>query len=418
MNKNNNKLFTNARLMDPVSGLDELGSLLVEDGEIAAIGNSVKAPENIEKIDCGGNILCPGFIDMRAHAVDPVAAPAGGITTVILQPDQNTMIETDAVVERIRRRAVDGKSSRVYPMGAATQGMAGLQIAEIGQMQQSGAVGFTDCRKAVASAQVMRRLMEYTSHFGALIVQYPEETSLAANGVAHEGETATRLGLSGIPAAAEAIQIDRDARLAEMTNSRIHFALISTAEGVESVRNAKKRGIKVTCSTAPHYLMLNDNAIEGYRTFAKVMPPLREEKDRLALIAGIADGTIDTLVSDHDPKDEDVKRLPFAQAAYGIIGFDTLLPLALAPVHAGKVDLMIMLRALTSAPASLLGLDTGNLAQGSPADIVIIDLNKPWRIDVNAVRSVAKNTPFDTLPVQGQICRTYVEGESLYERDK
>ncbi len=408
-------LFTNARIIDPGSDYDQMGSLLVEDSYITGYGTALDAPAGSEIIDCDGRIICPGFIDMRAHAVDPVAAPAGGITTVILQPDQNTMIDNDAVVERIRRRAEDGNSSRVYPMGTATLGMQGKQIAEIGQMQQSGAVAFTDCHKAVADAQVMRRLLEYSGYFGALIVQYAEEANLAGGGVAHEGETATRLGLSGIPAAAEAIQIERDSRLADLTNSRIHFSIISSREGVEAVRAAKSRGAKVTCSTAPHYLMLNDNALEGYRTFAKLMPPLRSESDRLALIAGVADGTIDTLVSDHDPKSADVKRLPFAQAAHGIVGFETLLALALAPVHANKVDLMTMLRTLTSAPARLLGLPTGTLKEGAPADLVVFDADKPWRIDVDALLSSAKNTPFDTLPVQGQVWRTLVNGRTVFE---
>jgi len=409
--------FTNARIINPASDYDKKGSLAIVDGKIALYGDDIKAPKDAETIDCGGKILCPGLIDMRAHAVDSIAAAAGGITTVVLQPDQNTMIDTDAVVERIRRRAEDGSSSRVYPMGTATQRMEGQQIAEIGQMQQSGAVAFTDCRKAVSNAQVMRRLLEYATYFNALVVQYPEEPCLAGEGVAHEGETATRLGLIGIPAAAEAIQIERDARLAELTGSRIHFSMISSKEGVDAVRAAKKRGAKVTCSTAPHYLMLNDNALEGYRTFAKVMPPLREESDRLALVDGVADGTIDTLVSDHDPKSEDVKRLPFGQAAHGIVGFETLLALALAPVHAGKVEMMTVLEALTSTPASLLGLDTGTLAEGSPADIVIFDPDKPWRIGADALRSSAKNTPFDSLPVQGQVWRTIVGGDLLFKED-
>jgi len=410
-----NTLYKNARIIDPATGYDKKGALLSNGSKIVGYGETIDAPKGATIIDCDGRVLCPGFIDMRAHAVDPVAAPAGGITTVILQPDQNTMIENDAVVERIRRRSIDGGSSRVYPMGAATQRMNGEQIAEIGQMQQSGAVGFTDCRKAVSNAQVMRRLLEYAGYFGALIVQYPEEANLAANGVAHEGETATRLGLAGIPSAAEAIQIERDTRLAEMTDSRIHFSMISSQEGVAVVRAAKKRGVKVTCSTAPHYLVLNDNALEGYRTFAKVLPPLREESDRLALIEAIADGTIDTIVSDHDPKSADVKRLPFAQAAHGIVGFETLLPIALAPVHAGKVTLMALLRTLTSTPATLLGLNSGTLEAGAPADLVIFDPDKPWRIDVEALHSSAKNTPFDTLPVQGQVWRTIVNGETLFE---
>jgi len=410
-------LFSNARIMDPATGYDNPGALHVNDGKIVNFGENLETPEGTIVIDCGGRILSPGFVDMRAHAVDPIAAPAGGITTVILQPDQNTMIETDAVVERIRRRAADGGASRVYPMGAATQGMDGVQIAEIGQMQQSGAVAFTDCRKAVSNAQVMRRLLEYASYFNALIVQYPEEPALAASGVANEGETATRLGLAGIPAAAEAIQIERDARLAELVGSRIHFALISSREGVEAVRAAKKRGAKVTCSTAPHYLVLNDNALEGYRTFAKVMPPLRGESDRLALIEGLSDGTIDTLVSDHDPKSADVKRLPFAQAAHGIVGFETLLPLSLTPVHAGKVDLMTVLRALTATPAALLGLSTGTLECGAPADLTIFDADKPWRIDVEMLHSSTKNTPFDSLPIQGQVWQTVVGGDILFERN-
>lgn len=408
-------LYKNARLIDPNSGMDQMGDLLVKDGKIAALGANIDAPADAATIDCKGRILCPGLIDMRAHAVDPVAAPAGGITTVILQPDQNTMIDTDAVVERIRRRAADGGSSRVYPMGAATKGMEGAQIAEIGQMQQSGAVAFTDCRKAVANAQVMRRLLEYASYFDALTVQYPEEPNLAANGVAHEGETATRLGLAGIPAAAEAIQIERDARLAQMTGSRIHFSLISSREAVNAIRAAKERGAKVTCSTAAHYLMLNDNALEGYRTFAKVMPPFREESDRLALIEGLADGTIDTLVSDHDPRSEDVKRLPFGQAAHGIVGFETLLALALSQVQAGKVDMITMLKALTSTPAMLLGLETGTLEEGTPADLLVFDPDKPWRINADELHSSAKNTPFDSLPVQGQVWRTIVAGETVFE---
>ncbi|WP_262690500.1 dihydroorotase [Kordiimonas aestuarii] len=406
--------YINARLIDPKTGYDGKG-ILVTDGEnIAAFGPDAVAPANATVVDCGGRILCPGFIDMRAHRVDAESALKGGITTVILQPDQTTVIDTDAVVERIRRRSEDSETVNVFPMGTATRGMQGSQIAEIGQMQQSGAVGFTDCRTPVSDSQVMRRLLEYSGYFGALIVQFAEDKSLANGAVAHEGEIATRLGLTGVPAAAEVIQIERDARLAELTGARIHFALISSRDGVEAIKLAKKRGIKVTCSTAPHYLHLNDNALEGYRTFAKVRPPLRSEQDRLALIAGMADGTIDTLVSDHDPKSADVKRLPFGQAAEGLVGFETMLPLALAHVHAGKVELMTLLRSLTSKPADLLGLPSGSLEVGAPADLVIFDPDKPWRIVQDDLLSSAKNMPFDTLPVQGQVWQTVVAGKSLY----
>jgi len=408
--------YTNARIIDPAANHDTIGTLIVSGNLIEGYGADIDTSDVSETINCGGKILCPGFIDMRAHAVDAESALAGGITTIILQPDQTTTIETDAVVERIRHRSVDSQIVSVYPMGTATQGMKGQQIAEIGQMQQSGAVGFTDCNHAVADAQVMRRLLEYANHFDALIVQYAENAELGADAVAHEGEIATRLGLASVPSAAEAMQIDRDARLAELTGARLHFALISSKDGIDAVRAAKARGAKVTCSTAPHYLHLNDNAVEGYRTFAKVRPPLRSEEDRLALIEAVADGTIDTLVSDHSPKSVDVKRLPFAQAASGIVGFETLLALSLAPVHAGKISLMTMLKALTVNPAKLLGLPTGTLAPGSFADFVVFDPNKPWRIDADAFISSAKNTPFDTLPVQGQVLRTVADGVSVYER--
>ncbi len=408
-------LYTNARLIDPATELDTKGSLLVEDGLIKTIGADVAAPEGAEIVDCKSRVLCPGLIDMRAHRVDQESALAGGITTVILQPDQTTMIDTDPVVERIRRRSQETHSVQVYPMGAATTGMKGAQLAEIGQMQESGAVAFTDCRHAVADSQVMRRLLEYSRYFDALVVQFAQDTSLANGAYANEGEIATRLGLPGIPAAAEAMQIERDVRLAELTGAPIHFALISSREGVEAIRAAKKKGLKVSCSTAPHYLNLNENALEGYRTFARVSPPLRTEEDRLALIDAVADGTIDSIVSDHDPQSEDMKRLPVDQAAPGVVGFETLLPLTLTVVHSGKVSLLTALKALTSTPATLLKLESGKLAEGAPADLTIFDPDKPWRIDKYNFLSSARNTLFDTLPVQGKVWRTIVGGETLYQ---
>lgn len=408
-------LLKNARLIYPATERDENGSLLIEHGRIVGVGDVPNS--NVDQtIDCKGNIVCPGFIDMRTHAVDVEAAIAGGITTVALQPDQNTTIDQDAVVERICRRSHESGTLNVVPMGAATQGMAGRQIAEIGQMQSSGAVAFTDCNHAVSNATVMRRLLEYAGHFGALVVQYAEEASLGSDAVAHEGEIATRLGLASVPGAAEAMQIERDCRLLTLTGGRLHFALVSSVEGVEAIRAAKSAGLNVSCSTAPHYLHLNDNALEGYRTFAKVRPPLRGEADRLALVKAVADGTVDTIVSDHCPRSEDHKRLPFAQAASGIVGFETLLPLLMAQVHAGHIDLMTAIRSITSAPANLLGLSAGALEVGAPADITIFDPDKPWRVTESNLRSVAKNTPFDTLPVQGQVQHTIVGGQVVFEK--
>lgn len=409
--------FSNARLIDPATNMDTIGTLLTENERITAVGANITTPAGAEVIDCKGKVLCPGLIDMRVHAVDVDAALAGGVTTVILQPDQTTIIDSDPVVERIRGRSKDSTAFSVYPMGAATHALKGQQLAELGQMQQSGAVAFTDCRKPVSDSQIMRRLLEYAGYFNALVVQFPEDTSLAGNGIAHEGEVASRLGLAAIPAAAEAIQIERDVRLAELTGARIHFSLLSSRDGVEAVRAAKKRGARVTCSTAPHYLHLNENAVEGYRTFARVSPPLRAEEDRLALIEALADGTIDTLVSDHDPRSADVKRLPFGQAAPGVVGLETLLALSLSTFHSGKVDLVTLLRSLTEAPAVLLGLDTGRLEVGRYADLAIFDLEKPWVVDAEKLSSSAKNTPFDTLPVQGQVWRTIVGGKTLFTRE-
>ncbi|WP_374764972.1 dihydroorotase [Yunchengibacter salinarum] len=407
--------YVNARLMDPLSGRDETGALLVNGPEIAALGADAGIPENAARVDCRGKVLAPGFIDMRAHRVEWEAAAAGGITTIVLQPDQTTIIDADAAVERIRSRAAARSTIRVYPMGAATKGLKGREIAEIGQMQASGAVAFTDCRQPVADARVMRRLLEYASFFDALVVQFPQEPSLAEGGSVHEGEIATRLGLAGIPVAAEVIQIERDARLALLTGARLHFALVSSREGLEAVRRARAAGARVTCSVAPHYLHLNANAVEGFKTFARVSPPLREESDRRALIAGLADGTIDTLVSDHDPQSEDSKRLPFEQAAFGVLSFETMLPLALGAVHAGHLDLMRLLDSLTAAPARLLGLPGGHLAPGAPADLVLFDPDKPWRVDRFNMRAGTRNTPFDTLPVQGRVLRTVVNGATVFD---
>ncbi len=410
--------FINARIIDPATGMNELGDVFVKDGKIVDLGAGKNMMADANVIDCGGRILCPGFIDMRAHAVDTEAAAAGGITTVILQPDQKTTLDNDAAIERIIKRSHDHGGIRVYPMGAATKRLEGEEIAEIGQMQASGAVAFTDCRQSIDNAQVMRRLMEYAKYFNAPIIQFAEEQSLAKDGFAHEGEIATRLGLNPIPAAAEAIQIERDIRLAELTGAKLHIALVSTKEGVQIIRRAKQRkSLQLTCSVSPHHLYLNDNALEGYRTFAKVSPPLRGEQDRLALIKGLSDGVIDTVVSDHDPRSEDVKRLPLAQAAVGVAGFETMLPILLTLVHSGQLDMISAIRTLTEAPAKILDLNSGTIAKGSAADITIFDPDKPWRIDNSKLKSSAKNTPFDTLPTQGKVWKTIVAGETVYSAE-
>ncbi len=410
--------FTNARVIDPANGIDDNGSVTLTNGVISEVSlQPDTAVSSANTVDCGGQVLCPGFIDMRAHKVDWQAAAAGGITTVILQPDQTTPIDNDAAVERIRARAASSATVNVYPMGAATKGFNGREISEIGQMHQSGAVAFTDCFKPVADAQVMRRLLEYSQYFQALIVQFPQELSLSAGGVAHEGEIATRLGLTSIPVEAEAMQIERDVRLSMMTGTPIHFALISSRMGVEAIRRAKADGAQITAATAPHYLMLNENALEGYRTFAKVSPPLRSEEDRLALIGAVVDGTIDVITSDHSPVSADKKRLPFAQADNGIAGAETMLALALTLLHTRKMSLMDILTCFTHKPAKLLGLKGGTLDVGHDADITIFNPEKPWRVNADDMLANARNTPFDTLPVQGKVWRTYVAGRCVFQGD-
>lgn len=409
------KAWKNARLIDPAAGSDERGALLTSGDRIVGTVTNGEIPVGAETTDCRGKILMPGLVDMRSHQVDRAAALAGGVTTLILQPNQTNIIDTDAPVERIRTRSDKAGGVVVHPMGAATKGMQGKEIAELGQMLESGAVAFTDCERPVSNAQVMRRLMTYAKNFDALIVQFAQDLDLAGNGYAHEGEVSDRLGLAGIPVAAEVIQIERDARLAELTGARLHIPLVSSRDGVLAIKAAKDRGIKITCGTAPHYLHLNENTLEGYRTFGKVSPPLRSEEDRVALIEGVADGTIDIICSDHKGCSEDTKRLPMAQAEAGIASLETMLSLVLSLVHSKKIDMMAAMQAMTSTPASILGLDCGSLAKGARADLIILDPGTPWAIHESVLQGKYKNTPFETIPVQGRVYETIVGGKSLYK---
>ncbi len=307
--------------------------------------------------------------------------------------------------------------SKVYPYGAVTKGLKGHEIAELGLLAESGAVAFTDGFYAVANAQVMRRAMMYARTFDLLICQHPEEPSLATGGAMNAGETATRLGLSGIPRQAEIIMIERDIRLVELTGCRLHIAHISTAESVETIRQAKARGLPVTCDTAPPYFALNEVAIGDYRTFAKLSPPLRAESDRRAIVDGIKDGTIDCIASDHTPQDEESKRLPFAAAAMGGVGLETLLSVTLELYHNGHISVLDALRFVTSAPADLMKLRAGKLAQGRPADLVIFNLDQGWKVDADKLLSKSKNTPFDGRLMQGTVSRTVIDGRTVFVAD-
>ncbi|MAO90288.1 MAG: dihydroorotase [Rhodospirillaceae bacterium] len=424
--------YLNARLLDPETGLDQTGALLVEDGLIADFGAHLfrtGAPSVNEVIDCQGKCLAPGLIDVRVQLREPgeehketlasasLAASHGGITTLVQLPNTNPVIDDVPVLEFVARRSRELKRTKIYCYGALTKGLEGREISEIGLLSEAGAVAFTDGERALADAKVMRRAMSYGKAFDALIVQHPEEPSLAGSGVMNNGELASKLGLSGIPPVAEVIMIERDLRLLEGTGGRLHFAHVTTAAAIEAIRKAKAAGMNVTCDTAPHYFALNELAIGDYRTFAKVSPPLRSEEDRQAVIAGLADGTIDIVASDHAPHDQDSKRLPFDEAAFGVIGLETLLPMVLSLYHNSHLGLIEALALVTTHPAKRFGLTGGCLKRGAPADLVLFDLDKPWKIDEDKMHSKSKNSAFGGRPVQGKVLRTVVDGRPLFAAD-
>jgi len=406
--------FLNARLIDPASGLDETGGLLAIDGRIAEVGAQFDIPDDAERIDCGGHVLAPGIVDMRSFAVDAASALAGGITTVVLMPDQSPPLDSAAMIEYVAKPDPAGLCPRVRPMGAATRDLEGGGMAELGLMSEAGAVGFTDGRKAIADALVMRRLLEYARELGRPIMQHAEESSLAADGAMNEGETATRLGLPGIPSTAEAIMIERDVHLARLTGGRVHVAQVSASLSLDVLRKAKASGVSVTCGASPQHFILNETAVGDYRTFAKVSPPLRGEADRAALAAAIAEGLIDVLCSGHEPRDQDAKRLPFSEAAPGIVGYETLLPLALNLSRDETMSMADVLALLTDRPARLLGLEAGRLAPGLPADLMLFDPDRPWCVAPDTLHSETQNTPFAEMPVQGRVLRTVIAGRTVF----
>ena len=422
----NTAAYTNARLIDPASGLDTTGALVMEDGLIVELGPDIEVPDGAEVADCGGRVLCPGLIDMRVFVGEPgaehketlasasEAAAAGGVTCIIVQPNTDPVLDDVALVEYIKRQARDKAKVRIHPMAAITRGLRGEQMAELGLLSQADALAFTDADRAVVNAQVLRRVLSYASAFGLLVCQYAEEPELAADGVMNEGEVAMRLGLPGIPTQAETIMVERDLRLVEMTGGRYHAACLSTAQAIEAMARGKAAGLPVTAAAAVHSFALNEGAVGEYRSFAKTAPPLRNEADRQAVVAGLADGTIDVICSCHDPQDVESKRLPFELAATGIIGLETMLPLALELYHNGDMSLPALLATMTSRPAELLGLRGGKLASGAPADLLVFDPDMPWRIDEDQFHSKSKNTPYHDRPVQGRPWRTIVDGKVVY----
>ncbi len=421
------RLLTNARLLDD-GGRSVPGAVLIADGLVAdvALGSAPQAPEGAEIVDCGGLLVLPGLIDGTAFTGEPGAehretlatasgaAAAGGVTTIVCRSDTSPPIDDPAIVDFVLRRARDTSLVRIHPMAALTKGVAGKELTEIGLMLEAGAIAFGDGPRSIANAQVMRRALIYAADFGALIVHHTEDHDLVGDGVMNEGELATRLGLTGIPKAAETIMLERDIRLVRATGGRYHAALVTTAESLAVIERAKADGLAVTASTSINHLALNENDVTGYRTFCKLSPPLRTEEDRQALIAAVASGLIDTIVSDHDPQDVETKRLPFAEAANGAVGLETLLVAALRLHHAGDLPLAALVRALSARPAEILGLPAGRLARGAPADLIVLDPDAPWVLDPATLRSKSKNTPFDEARFQGLVAQTIVGGKTVF----
>ena len=423
-------LLANARIIDPSRDLDFPGDMLIADGVIRDTKKGIGAggvPEGTEIIDCRGKVIAPGLVDMRAFVGEPgdmsretlgsasQAAAAGGVTTIVCQPATSPPIDDPATVDFVLRRARDTAIVHVHPMAAITKGLAGEEMTEIGLLKAAGAVAFTDGERSVTNAQVMRRALTYGRDFDALFVHHTEDPDLVADGVMNEGEFAARLGLLGIPKAAETVMLERDIRLVALTGGRYHAASVTCAESLDVLQRAKDAGLTVTASASINHLTLNENDIGPYRTFLKVAPPLRAEDDRLALVEALRDGVIDVVMSDHNPQDVETKRLPFAEAAPGAVGLETMLSAALRLVHDDQLDLMTLLRAMSTRPAEILGLPGGSLRTGAPADVIVIDPDLPWVLDPDELKSKCKNTPFDEARLTGRVVRTIVAGRTVYE---
>jgi dihydroorotase len=422
-------LLINARIVDPSRDLDARGAVLVNDGRIVAVGSDAAnqgAPEGAEIVDCRGVAVLPGLVDMRVFVGEPGAehretletasraAAAGGVTTIVTMPDTDPVIDDPALVDFVFRRARDTAIVRVHPMAAMTRGLAGEELAEFGLLKEAGAAAFTDGRRSIRNTRVMRNALTYARDFDALIVNHVEDPDLATGGVMNEGETATRLGLPGIPREAETIVLERDIQLARLTGGHYHAAQISCAPAISALRRAKGTGNGISAGAAVAHLTLNENDVGAYRTFFRMSPPLRSEEDRRALVEALADGTVDTICSAHDPQDVEGKRQPFAESADGAIGLETMLAAALRLVHSGDVPLIRLVDAMSTKPAKLLKLDAGTLAPGAPADLILVDLDRPWIVKEGDLHSRSRNTAFEGARMTGKVLRTLVAGRTVH----
>ncbi|SMQ64918.1 dihydroorotase [Devosia lucknowensis] len=421
-------IIDNARIIDPASNTDQLGAVLIEDGRISdlALHGPAGVPEHAEVVNAGGQVLAPGLIDMRVFVGEPgkeyretlasagAAAVAGGVTSFVMMPDTTPTVDDGALVDFLVRRAEAQSPARILPAAAITKGLQGKEITEFGLLKEAGAICLTDGAQSIQSSSLLRSAMGYAANFDMPFVHHAADAGLIGDGVMNDGLFATVLGLKGIPREAETIPLARDLQLAALTRVRYHAAQISTAGSAALIETARKRNASVSAGISINNLCLNENDVGRYRTFFKLNPPLRTEDDRQAMLEALRSGIIDTIHSDHDPQDSEVKRQPFAEASNGAVGLETLLAAALRLVHSGDIDLTTMLRAMTIRPAQILGLETGRIARGAPADIILVDLDYPWQVTEKNFRSRSRNTSFEGARMQGKVTRTLVAGRTVY----
>ena len=427
------KYLINTRIIDPKNKMDEIGGLIIdENGLIKAVGKNVSnenLPNSVNKIDLKGKILIPGLVDMRVFVGEPGyeykenfrtlsdAALSGGVTSVVSMPNTSPIIDNVSMVDFLKRRGRDKSRINIFPAASLTKNAEGKQMTEFGLLKRKGISAFTDGIKTVQDPQLMSRIMNFASESKSLIMQHAEDNILSNGGQINDGEISTRLGLQGIPALAEKIIVERDLAFLDEYFCKYHISQISSKKTLLTIKKAKEEGKVFTTGVSINNLSLNENDIGDFRTFLKLSPPLRTEDDRKSLVEGINDGSIDVIVSDHKPEDEESKRLTFAQAATGAIGVETLLPLALELYHNKYVKLDRLIASMTSNPAKILEINKGSLDVGNDADLCILDINKPWVVEQSKLRSKSKNTPIENRKLQGQILKTFVKGEIAFERN-
>lgn len=426
----NRMLIQGGHVIDPANGLDAVCDVLVEDGKIAAVGENLCA-ENVQVISAAGRIVAPGFIDMHCHLRDPGleykedivsgtrAAAKGGFTGICCMPNTKPVNDNAAVTRYIIEKAeTKGSGVHVYPIGAISKNLEGKEMAEIGRMKAAGIVMISDDGKPVVSSNLLRLAMQYADHFGVFITSHSEDKSLTGDGVMNEGFMSTKLGLPGVTRAAEEVMIARDIIVAETEKKHLHLCHVSTKGGVQLVREAKARGVKITCETAPHYIGATDEWCEGYDSMCRVNPPLREESDRQACIEGLCDGTIDCIATDHAPHHMDEKNVEFILAASGISGFETAFAICNTElVRSGRMSMSALVRLMSANPAKIVGLPGGTLSVGAPADLVLLDGEREIVVDANSFESRGKNTPFHGKKYTGAVCMTMVGGRVIYKEE-